>query len=142
MTLLARLSDSNEPDNTGQRLSQFSSGELRDCPICAIPAEEIYCWHGIEYVVLYVRPCGCRLGCRDNVPQWAEDAGIAEHDYALFGADEEPTVEQLIEDGIEVELLPEHYLMIYESQERAGQKRLPLNMDDTDDDAGENSPLD
>lgn len=124
-TWLARISSDDEGANIGQRMSQFASGETRACPICQAAAERLYCWHGIEYVVLYVKPCGCRLGCWEDAPAWARAAGIVDDDRSLFEDEEdEPTEEELQE-------LQDWYIN-YEAQERAGQKPLPGFVDNNE----------
>lgn len=114
------------------RLNQFSSGDLRTCPICDQSIEKLYCWHGIEYVVLYVRPCGCRLGCWEDAPAWAVEAGIVDHDSRfLEEASHEPTCAELREDYPDEDWTGcEDDPIDYDAQERAGQKRLPGFDDD------------
>lgn len=100
-TWSARLTTEEEEAAIGSvinRLNKFSTGELRTCPICDKPIEKLWCWHGIETRVLYVRPCNCRLGVWEDAPKWAREAGIVEDDTSFMDeAMREPTCEELRE---------------------------------------------
>lgn len=129
-TWRARLTTPEEEAAIGNvidRLNKFSSGELRACPICDKPLDKLYCWHGIENRVLYCRPCNCRLGCWDDAPAWAREAGIVEDDKAfLEEAGREPTCEELREDYPDEDWSDcEDNPIDTTFQEANGQKRLP-----------------
>ena len=132
-TWVARLTTETEEEQEKAigdlitRLNKFSTGDLRTCPICNQPIDKIMCWHGIDVRVLYVKPCNCRLGCWEDAPNWAREAGIVEDDTSYF--DEcmrEPTCDELREDYPDEDWTGcEDDPIDTAAQERAGQKRLP-----------------
>jgi hypothetical protein len=60
------------------RMTQFSSGESRNCPTCNAPVEGVKIYEKIdpETFSLYVQPCNCRLGLWSAVPAWIRENNL------------------------------------------------------------------
>lgn len=140
VNFVARLSSPQERMN---HVGGFADGSYRQCPVCGGNVDYVdayYSGYEPSLCTLYVRPCDCRLGMWEGVPQWLRDTNKVIAHYPDDNDLYEPTIEDLIADGHEVELTEDYWREYNAAQEAAGQLRLPLQ-DDTQPIADDDLPF-
>jgi hypothetical protein len=108
-----------------KRINGFGSGDYQNCPCCEQPLNNIHAIECTMSFVLYSRPCGCRLGHWDKAPQWLYDNNKV-YETSVFDDEQEPTAQELREDGYDIPLSIDEWNSFREYQESNGQQRLPL----------------